>query len=83
MSNPIPKSGFFATLNGEEVENIIKLIPKQHHLAIYSIYYGTLNMCHEAVNDAFPMIKGVTPTEAEVGIKDIGRPVVTNRRPDW
>jgi hypothetical protein len=83
MSNPIPNSGWYATLTGKEVMNLIERMPAEHRSTAIYIYYGTLNLCHELVNEAYPMGEGVTPTEDEDGITDTNRSKVVNRRPDW
>lgn len=83
MSNPIPKSGWWATLTGKEVMNLIERMPAESRSTALFIYYGTLNHCHDMVNKAYPMVKGITPTEEQDGIPDTKRSKVVNRRPDW
>lgn len=91
ITNPIPKNGLFATLNANQVAGIIAGLPEEYRHAAYSIYFGTINMCQELIESQVEVLNhkdakeypAVTPTEDEDGIKDIDRPVVTNRRPDW
>ena len=94
MLNPIPKNALFATLNANEVAELIDALPKKYQKLGYQIYFGTINNCSEIVSETIKAYtdqlprnrnhKGYrTPTEAEDGIKDIDRAVIHNRRPDW
>lgn len=70
-------------MTGKEVATLIESMPEESRSAAICIYYGTLNMCHELINETYPMVKGITPTEEQDGIPDTNRSKVVNRRPDW
>lgn len=50
ITNPLPKNGFFATLNANEVAGIIAGMPEEHRYNAYMIYFGTVNNCSKAVD---------------------------------
>lgn len=50
ITNPIPKNGFFATLNANEVAGIIAGLPEEYRSAAYCIYFGTVNTCSKHVD---------------------------------
>ncbi len=50
ITNPLPKNGFFATLNANEVAGIIDSLPEEHRQAAFMIYFGTVNNCSAHVD---------------------------------
>ena len=86
MINPIPKQGMYATLNANEVAEMIAAMsnPIDRNVA-YAIYFGTVNHCSTIIDETLAAYRqsDVTPTEDQDGISDVDRPVITNRRPDW
>ena len=50
ITNPIPKNGFFATLNANDVAGIIAGLPEEHRHSAYMIYFGTVNNCSAHVD---------------------------------
>ena len=51
ITNPIAKNKMFATLNANQVAGIIAALPEEYRASVYSIYFGTVNMLSECIDD--------------------------------
>jgi len=51
ITNPIAKNKMFATLNANQVAGIIAALPEEYRASAYSIYFGTVNMLSECIDD--------------------------------
>ena len=51
VSNPIPKSGFFATPTLEDLQARIESLPSKERALVYTYVMQTLNACNQLVED--------------------------------
>lgn len=51
VSNPIPRSGLFATKSLAEIQEYIEAMPTEARATAYLIMQFTLNSCHQLVED--------------------------------
>lgn len=51
-TNPIPRSGFFATPTLEQISNQIEGYPEKEKAQLYLVMQLTLNACHKLVEES-------------------------------
>jgi hypothetical protein len=51
VTNPIPRSGLFATPTLEQISNQIEGFPAEQKAQLYLVFQLTLNACHKLVED--------------------------------
>ena len=51
VTNPIPKSGFFATPTLEDLQAKIESLPNTERALVYTYVMQTLNACNKLVED--------------------------------
>jgi hypothetical protein len=51
VTNPIPKSGFFATPTLEVLQARIESLPNEERALVYTYVMQTLNACNQLVED--------------------------------
>ena len=51
VSNPIPRSGLFATPTLEQISNQIEGFPAEQKAQLYLVMQLTLNACHKLVEE--------------------------------
>lgn len=51
VTNPIPRSGLFATKSLAEIQEFIECFPDKQKADLYLVMQFTLNSCHKIVED--------------------------------
>ena len=64
ITNPLPKNGLFATLNANEIAGIIAGMPEEQRHNAYMIYFGTVNMCSEAIDSTIEVTRKAAVRES-------------------
>ena len=52
ITNPIPRSGFFATPTLEQISDQIEVFPAEQKSQLYLVMQLTLNACHKLVEES-------------------------------